>query len=125
MLPGEYSASFQAALLLEEKGALMTKNDFQTIYAMLSKSITALRDDLYQEVARQVKGSRCQLWSGNEWCCKDMKHFAKKFFNATVPNSNESMWGFGTQYMIHGRTLNYCPFCGTPANRAYLVEKDG
>ena len=95
------------------------------IFYGLDRIIKKLRDDLYREIASQVANSRRQLWSGKEWCCPDMKHFAKKYFNITSPQTENSGWAFSNHLTITGRTLNYCPFCGTPANRAYRVEKDG
>lgn len=99
---------------------MTTRMEFLALTKMMREYYDKLREDLFREVANQVEGSRRQLWSGNEWCCKDMKHFAKKFFCAPTPNSGESF--FGTQFLIRDRVMNYCPFCGSAANRAYQTD---
>lgn len=69
-----------------------------------------LREEMRQEVAREVGSHRQAVWGGEKWCCTDMVTFAKFAWNLpNPPKGNE----FGqTRLQLRGGFVNYCPFCG-------------
>lgn len=67
---------------------------------------------IIEEVDRAVDYYRHRVWTRAEWCCKNMRGFAKAVWDMpNPPKTNENEFG-GTALLIRGYHVNYCPFCG-------------